>query len=81
MLYKFELEHNDIEATKSNCYVKSEDAVDHSTVTRWFEKFCSDCMNLDDQVSLRPLLQAIEADGAVTLCWILLKYCKAFDSP
>ena len=39
MLYKFELGHNDAEATKNICFVKGEDTVDQSTVTR-FKKFC-----------------------------------------
>ena len=34
MLYKFELGHNAMEATKNICYVKSEGAVDHSLETR-----------------------------------------------
>ena len=46
MLYKFELGHNAMEATKNIC-VKGEDAVDH-TVTKWFKKFCSGCKNLND---------------------------------
>ena len=36
MLYKFELGHNFMEATKNICCIKS----DHSTVKRWIKKFC-----------------------------------------
>ena len=37
-----------MEATKNICFVKDEGAVDHSTVTTLFKKFCSGCKNLDD---------------------------------
>ena len=37
-----------VEATK-NIWMKSECAVDHMTVTRWFKKFCSGYKNLNDQ--------------------------------
>ena len=37
MLYKFELGHNTVKATKNICYGKGEGAVDLSTVTRWFK--------------------------------------------
>ena len=40
--------HN-IETTKHFCCAKGESAVDHSTLTRWFKKFCFGCKNLDDQ--------------------------------
>ena len=39
-----------MEATKNICWVKGEEAVHDSTVTRWFKKFCSHCKNLDNQV-------------------------------
>ena len=44
-LYKLELGHNVMEATKNIC-AKSDGAVDHSTVTRWFKKYYK---NLDNQ--------------------------------
>ena len=50
MLYKFELSYNTMEATKNICYAKDEGTVDHSTVTRWFKKFCSGCNKLNDWV-------------------------------
>ena len=34
MIYKFELGHKAMEATKNVCCAKDEGAVDHSTVTR-----------------------------------------------
>ena len=34
-----------------NC-AKNEEAVDHTTVTRWFEKFCLTCKNPTDQATL-----------------------------
>ena len=34
MLFKFKLGHDAMEASKSICYVQSEDTVDHSTVIR-----------------------------------------------
>ena len=40
---------NIVETTKNIFYVKCESAIDHSTVTRWFLKFCSGCKNLDTQ--------------------------------
>ena len=48
-------EPNAAEVTKNVCRAKGEDAVDHSTVTRWSKKFCSDCRSLNDKsVSGRP---------------------------
>ena len=46
MLYKFKLGHNAMKAAKNIC-AKDEGAVDHSTVTRWFKKFCLGCKNLN----------------------------------
>ena len=61
MLYEFKLDHNALEATRKNC-VKSEDAVDHGTVTRWVKKFCSSRKNLNEQArSDRP--KTIESDA------------------
>ena len=49
MLYKFEQHHNAKEAAKNICWVKGHVAVDHSTVTEWFKKFCSSCEKLNNQ--------------------------------
>ena len=38
-----------LEAIKNICCVKGKVAVDHSSVTRWFKKFCSGCKNLNEQ--------------------------------
>ena len=51
MLHEFKLGHNAIKATKKVCYTKDKGAVIHSTVTRWFKKFCSICKNLNNQAS------------------------------
>ena len=59
-----------MEASKNICCVKSESTVDHSTVTRWFKKFCSGWKNLTDQprsakpqnVDSKTILQAKEAN-------------------
>ena len=60
MLYKFKLSPNAIEAVKNIYFVKGEGAVDRSTVTRCFKKFCLDCKKFDDQASLgRPLTSKI----------------------
>ena len=40
MIYEIELGHNVTKATKNICCMKDEGAVDHSTVNRWFKKFC-----------------------------------------
>ena len=72
MFYKFTLGHNTTEATKNICYVKIEGAINHSTVSRCFKKFCSGCQNLDHQTrSSRPkimesktMLQSTEANSA-----------------
>ena len=46
MLYEFEMGHSAImEATKNICGVKGENAIDYSTVTRWYKKFCLCCKN------------------------------------
>ena len=63
MLYKFKLGHNATEAAKRICFMKGEGAVDHSTVTRWFEKFGSGCKKLNDQTrSGRPETVDSEAE-------------------
>ena len=49
MIYKFELSHNAMEATKNIHRVKGEGTLDHSTGTRWFEKFCLRWKNFKDQ--------------------------------
>ena len=49
MLYELKLDHNAVEATKINCCVKDGGAVDHSTVTIWFKKFCLCYKNLNYQ--------------------------------
>ena len=75
MLYEFELVHNDVEPIKTICWVKGKGTVDHSTVTRWFKKFCSDYKNLNNQersgrlksMALDTLFQAREA-RRLTLC-------------
>ena len=56
MLYKSEVSHNAAEATQKICCAKDEGAVDHCTVTRWSEKFCSDYKNLDNysKLGLKP---------------------------
>ena len=46
-----------MEAIKSICYAQGENAVDYSTVSKWFEKFCSHCKNFDE-----IMLKAIEAN-------------------
>ena len=67
--YQFELGHNTTQPTKNIYCMKGEGAVDHSTVTRWFKKFCSSCKNDDQEKAGRPktidskaMLQAIEAN-------------------
>ena len=52
MLYKFELGHNVTEPTKNICCARREGAVNHSSITRWFEKLCLVCKNFDIQTSL-----------------------------
>ena len=49
MVYEIKLGHNIVETTKNICCAKGEGAVDHSIVSRWFKKFCSDCKNLNNQ--------------------------------
>ena len=68
----FKFDHDTVEATKTICCGKGEESFDHSQLTRWFNKFCLDCKNLDNQARLdRPrtkdsetVLQAIVADSA-----------------
>ena len=43
MLYEFELYHNAAKATKNICGVKGESTFDHSTVIKYFKKFCLGC--------------------------------------
>ena len=49
ILYKFELGHNIMEATKNICCMKGEGAIDHRTVTKWLRKFYLGCKKLDNQ--------------------------------
>ena len=51
LLYKFELDYNTVEATKTICNAKGEGAVYHSTIIRGLKKFCLYCKNLDDKTS------------------------------
>ena len=74
ILYEFELGHNIVEATKNVCCAKTKGAVDRSTVTRWFNKFCSGWKNVDNQARLsraktvdsEAVLKAIEADPGIS---------------
>ena len=52
MLYELKLSHNSVEPTKNICWAKAEITADHSTVTRWFKKFCSGFKNFNNQVKL-----------------------------
>ena len=69
ILYKFELMHNTVEASESICWLKSEGAVIHSWITRWWKKLCLGCKKLDDQarsgehklIDSKAKLQATEA--------------------
>ena len=49
MLYEFKLKHSASEPSKNICCVKGEGAVDHSTVTNCFKKFCLDRKKLDNK--------------------------------
>ena len=70
ILYKFEVGHNATEETKNISCGKIEVAVDHSTITRWFKKFCWDHKKLNNQarsgrsktVDSEDMLQTIEAN-------------------
>ena len=65
MLYEFELGYNAIESIKNICCAKGEDAVDPTTVTRCFKKFCLGCKNLNNQTRLgspKAMLQVIKAN-------------------
>ena len=68
MFYEFKLGHNTMEANKNICCIKEKTTINHSTLTRWFKKFCSDCMNPDDQLwSSRPKTMDLEAMPQVIL--------------
>ena len=57
MIHKFELDHNAAEATKNISDIKSEEAVDHRIVSRWFKKCCLDSKNFGEQArSGRPII-------------------------
>ena len=61
--------HDAVEATKTICWTKGEGAVDHS---RWLNKFCLSCQNLDLQarsgrlksVDSEAVFQVLEANLA-----------------
>ena len=50
MLYEFKQGHNTAEAMKNICCAKGKGAINHSTVTRWFKKFCSNYKSFNNQV-------------------------------
>ena len=51
MFYEFEVGHNAVEVTKNICWAKCKTTSDHHTrATRLLKKFCSICMNDDDQM-------------------------------
>ena len=50
MPYESVLGHDAAEATRNICCVKVDSTVDHSTVTRGFEKFCLSCKKFNNQV-------------------------------
>ena len=56
--------YNVANATKNISCTKGEDAVDQSTVTRWFKKFCLGCKSLIDQARPAWILR---------LCFMLWK--------
>ena len=72
MLYKFNLGHNTMEATKNIFCGKGEDAFDRCTVTTWFKKFCLGFKTLNYQaragrpktVESKAMLQVVEANPA-----------------
>ena len=69
MLYKFKLGPNTVKTTKNICCVKDEYAIDYSTVTKWLNKFCLDCMIRQGQVGLKTMdskvvLQVMEVNLA-----------------
>ena len=74
ILYKFEIGHNAVEASKDSCGAKGEGLVDHRTVSRSLNKLCSGCKKLDDQegsswtktVVSKAVLLAIEPNPAST---------------
>ena len=68
MFYKFKLRNKIIKISKKICFVKGEGTVDHSTVSRWFKKFCSACKTLDNQAkSDEPKSMDSEANLAVEI--------------
>ena len=72
MFYKFKLAHNATEAAKNIYCVEIKATIDHSTINRWFKKFCSGYKNLDNQTrsgspktkNSKAMLHTIEANLA-----------------
>ena len=70
ILYEFKLGHNIKEASKNIYCIKGKRAVDHSTITWWFKKFCFCDKKLDNQtrsgrpkiVNSKTVLQTITAN-------------------
>ena len=69
MLYEFKLGYNTLKASKNICGAKVEDAVDQSTVTRWFKKFYLSGKNFGHQtrstVDSETIFEAIEVNPVV----------------
>ena len=73
MLYEIELGHKAAEASIYG--TKSNGAIDHSTVTRWFKRFYSGCKDLNHQIRLsRPksmdsvaMFQAIKTNSTESI--------------
>ena len=64
MIYEFKQDYNIIEASKNICSMKCEAAVDNSSVTRWFEKFCTGYKNLNNQ-------ERLDTSKTVALSWLV----------
>ena len=61
MHYVFKLGLNAREANKNICCMKSEGAIGHIKVTRWFKKFCSGWKNFNDQAVLQAVQTNLES--------------------
>ena len=64
-----------METTKIIYSVKDESAVDSSTVTRWFKKFCTVGKSLDDQTRSGRPKTATEANLASSIQRVSVELC------
>ena len=69
MLYELELGHHEMEVIKNICCAKGKGAVDHNTVTKYFQKFCSGYKNFNNE-TWSGRLKTIDSESVLQAHWV-----------